>query len=88
MRVGVKYCGGCNPAYDRGQWVADLKERLPDTVTLVRSDDRPDRILAVMGCPTACADLSELMHLPVFTLADPALTDDFLKWLNNEDTRR
>ena len=30
MTVAVKYCGGCNPRYDRGAALEKLKKRYPD----------------------------------------------------------
>lgn len=30
MKVGIKYCGGCNPRYDRAAYVKVLCARHPD----------------------------------------------------------
>ena len=30
MKVGIKYCGGCNPRYDRGEFVSKLLAAHPD----------------------------------------------------------
>ena len=27
MKIGIKYCGGCNPRYDRSQEVEKLKKK-------------------------------------------------------------
>ena len=32
IRIGVKYCGGCNPDYDRVRAVSDLAEELIDVM--------------------------------------------------------
>ena len=59
ISIAIKYCGGCNPAYDRVAAVAELLSRLADAVAVVPLDDqRADILLAVEGCSTACADLS------------------------------
>ncbi len=59
LRVGVKYCGGCNPEYDRVALVEQIKERLEGKVSFVPPESEGvDIILAVNGCRTACADLS------------------------------
>lgn len=29
MKIGIKYCGGCNPRYDRNQEVEKLKKNFP-----------------------------------------------------------
>lgn len=57
-KIGLKYCGGCSPRYDRVKMVKHIKEELGGMIEFV-SPDEPgiDFILAVMGCKTACADL-------------------------------
>ena len=57
-RIGLKYCGGCSPRYDRVETVRRIKKELAGTIELVPPDEPgTDVILAVMGCKTACADL-------------------------------
>ncbi|MEN8247224.1 MAG: hypothetical protein ABFS43_20235 [Thermodesulfobacteriota bacterium] len=57
--IAIKYCGGCNPAFDRVEAVAGMLARLADVAEVVPLDDeRADMLVAVEGCPTACADLS------------------------------
>ena len=57
-RIGLKYCGGCNPQYDRVQAVMSIKKRLEDRVELVSYEDRDaEGTLVVAGCPTACVYL-------------------------------
>ncbi|MBW1890190.1 MAG: hypothetical protein JRI93_06650 [Deltaproteobacteria bacterium] len=59
IRIAIKYCGGCNPDFDRGDAVARMLERLSGTVAVVQLiDDSADMLVAIEGCPTACADLS------------------------------
>ncbi len=63
MRVGVKYCGGCNPRYDRPQLVARLKEELGDGIEWVNAATATtplDFVLVVCGCTAACARHSQL----------------------------
>lgn len=58
-RVRIKFCGGCNPDYDRIALVEDLKARLAGMVVWVSAEDDPfDMVLAVHGCQTACMDLT------------------------------
>ena len=59
MKVAIKYCGGCNPDYDRVALVKRIEERLIGKVEFVSAEnDNIDPVLAVEGCKTACADLS------------------------------
>ena len=64
LRVGVKYCGGCNPEYDRVALVEQIKKRLEGKIGFVPPESEGgDIILAVNGCKTACADLSGFMGI-------------------------
>lgn len=64
MRVGVKYCGGCNARYDRTALVARLKAALGggvDWVGAAAELDAPlDFVLVVCGCTAACAQHQDL----------------------------
>jgi len=59
VKVGLKYCGGCNPEYDRVALVRYIEESLHGKVAFIKPESEGVRlILAVEGCSTACADLS------------------------------
>ncbi|MBI5895242.1 MAG: hypothetical protein HZB24_04260 [Desulfobacterales bacterium] len=67
MIVGLKYCGGCKPNYDRVALVDEIRRRLDHQVIWVRADDpTAELILAVHGCLTACADLEPYRAKPIF----------------------
>ena len=60
-KIGIKYCGGCNPKYDRTAWVDKLQEGLNDKIEWVYGfDPEVDTYLVVCGCETACADIKSL----------------------------
>ncbi|MDR1742080.1 MAG: hypothetical protein LBR38_09625 [Synergistaceae bacterium] len=61
--VAVKYCGGCNPTYDRVELVSRLRDEFPlyNFVSEAREDEpanapSADYALAVCGCVCRCAD--------------------------------
>ncbi len=60
IRLGVRYCGGCNPAYDRIKLVEQIREKLRvalgEEVSLARPGAQADTTLVVCGCPACCAD--------------------------------
>ncbi len=59
MLLGVKYCGGCNPSYERVALVRTLSLRLKGRARLVCCEDRRARhLLVVAGCESACVDLA------------------------------
>ncbi len=66
-RIQVFYCGGCREAYDRGEWLSQLKdllrERLHDEVDLCYSPCPDGKMRLIMfGCTAACMrpDASEI----------------------------
>ena len=80
LRIGLKYCGGCKPAYDRVALVDEIKERLGDRVEFVPADsDDVLLILAVQGCPTACADLSAIRDRPIWSITGPEEAEAFIE---------
>ena len=54
MKIGVKYCGGCNSRYDRTKQVAKLIQQFPThTFTYQPDQEVCDICLLVCGCMTA-----------------------------------
>jgi len=55
-RIGVKYCGGCNPSYERVEMVERIKFRFNDQFLFLRHDDPELEVMVLMsGCQRACA---------------------------------
>jgi hypothetical protein len=80
LRVGLKYCGGCNPVYDRVALVDDISRNLCSKIDLVSAESEDlDLIVAVQGCSTACADLSTFAGLTVFSVANAKDADRFIE---------
>ena len=80
LRVGVKYCGGCNPEYDRVALVEQIKKRLEGKVSFVPPESEGvDIILTVHGCRTACADLSGFMGIETWTVTCNEEGEEFVR---------
>ena len=78
IRIAVKYCGGCNPDFDRVAAAADMVDRLAEDVEVVPLDDeRIDMVVAVEGCPTACADLSAFKGKRIVVLSSKEAVVNF-----------
>jgi len=53
--IGIKYCGGCNPFYDRKAEVEKLERSMTGVrFEPVRRNRSYDKILLVCGCPRMC----------------------------------
>ena len=61
MTAAVKYCGGCNPRYDRTGALAELKAALPGVRFVPAAPGQAaDALLVLCGCTARCADLTGL----------------------------
>ncbi len=84
VTVGLKYCGGCKPNYDRVALVEDLQRRLDGQAVWVRADDpAAELILAVHGCLTACADLAPCQAQPIFAISGPEGAEIFVRHIQS-----
>ena len=55
MRIGLKFCGGCNPYYERSAEVEKLKKSYPQFLfEAVRKEEYYDIILLICGCTRSC----------------------------------
>lgn len=57
MLVGVKFCGGCNPRYDRGKALETMKTQLLGKAEFVIAEEgiEYDFLLVIGGCTNCCA---------------------------------
>jgi hypothetical protein len=64
LKVGVKYCGGCNPRYERKQFLNRLQKELEKECVfeIAKENTLYDMILVLGGCSNCCADYSELLY--------------------------
>lgn len=70
FKVGVRYCGGCNPTFERVGAVESLFRELRGKAQAVGyREDGIQALLLVCGCPTACpAEEGIPSGLPSFLL--------------------
>ncbi len=56
-RVAIKFCGGCNPGFDRVQYFNRIRAAAGDSIEWVTLDDRGfEAVLVISGCETACLE--------------------------------
>jgi hypothetical protein len=80
LRIGVKYCGGCNPLYDRVALVKRMERALDREAEFVSfQGGNLDLILLVCGCETACVDMSAFKEVPVRVVSGIPDGDAFVK---------
>jgi len=70
LKIGIKYCGGCNPGYDRVATAQYIEHSLHGSVEFVDLGNKDiDLVLAIEGCKTCCADLSAFEDKQVHYIA-------------------
>ena len=61
VEIAVRYCGGCNPSYDRVNAVKKLQRLLPEFSFVDAQPGKPyAAALIVSGCATACTLTTDL----------------------------
>lgn len=58
-RLAIKFCGGCNPHFDRGE-VARLIKKAWGAGEWVSADENADLLLIINGCLSSCAQREEV----------------------------
>ena len=60
MKCGVKFCGGCNPHYQRGDAYRKIKDNMSEIdFSHADEDDEYDNLLVIGGCTACCPQYSQ-----------------------------
>lgn len=67
MRCGVRFCGGCNPKYDRGGALEAIRAHFAGRMEFVIAEEGVsyDLLLVIGGCTACCASHSQFTTLRV-----------------------
>jgi len=62
MNIGIKYCGGCNPTYDRPSVVSSLREHISKdhSIETAKQGIVYDVVIILCGCSSACVSNNNL----------------------------
>lgn len=69
MTLQVRYCGGCNPRYDRRAAVKKLEGLLPQ-IQLTGGYEGAGGLLLVCGCGASCISADDRQGRPVWYLSN------------------
>ena len=87
-RVALKYCGGCNPSYDRLEYVKKIQSIAGASIEWVTLDeDCFEAVLIIQGCEIACPgkEVASFPGRPVVSIRDNCLhPEDVVKILLQE----
>jgi hypothetical protein len=86
MLVGVKFCGGCNPRYDRGKALEAIKKQMLGKAEFVIAEEgmEYDFLLVIGGCTNCCASHCQYKaKTDTIFMWDEAHIDETIKKLKN-----
>lgn len=68
MKIGIKFCGGCNPRYERGEFVKGIKEEFDEGYDFELAEEHKhyDFLLVVGGCTNCCANYENINASEIF----------------------
>ena len=87
LKVAIKYCGGCNPDFDRVAVADEIQASLSGRVEFVSIEAEDiDLVLAIEGCQTACVDLDPFLSRKTYIVKEPGDAQKFVQSLKRNDT--
>ncbi len=82
-KIGIKYCGGCNPTYERVELIQEVEILAKKRFLFLGHDQQDlDGVIAVSGCLRVCAvrDL-EPGKVPYYSIAGKNDLNRLMEWL-------
>lgn len=86
-RIGIKYCGGCNPHYERVDWVQKVYSSVKDRFLFLRHDqENLHGLILVSGCPRACASKNlDQTEILLRSVIEENEFETLIEWLTTLD---
>ncbi|MCJ7773960.1 MAG: hypothetical protein MUP22_12605 [Desulfobacterales bacterium] len=85
LKIGLKYCGGCNPNYDRGAMAEKISRELNDAANFVTIiDGDVDMVVSIQGCDVSCADLKPFKDYTVQIINNIDDAEAFIEEIQNK----
>jgi hypothetical protein len=82
-KIGIKYCGGCNPTYERGEMIERGQSQVGEQFLFLRHDQYElDGLVLINGCLRSCAT-QNLNHseVPYLSVAGESDFERLIEWL-------
>jgi len=80
LKIGLKFCGGCNPNYDRGLMAEKIRNALDDKADFINIiDNNVDMVVSIQGCDVSCADLKPYQDSNTIIINSIADAETFIK---------
>lgn len=94
MKVGIKYCGGCNPRFNRKSIVERLERDFPEAEIFVAKETKvADWFVVICGCTNGCATHDDLIgtcgKFIITSYKDyPGMADKIREYYKNKEVKR
>ena len=80
MQIKIKYCGGCNSAYDRVSFAKELCDKISKLISegtlFIHNDEKVEKGLILCGCSSCCADrIDTKSEAKIWYIVGPDLLD-------------
>lgn len=62
MKIGVKFCGGCNPKYNRSQFLKDICSQIEYEISYAKENENYNLLLVINGCTSMCCSVDQLKY--------------------------
>jgi hypothetical protein len=87
-KVGIKYCGGCNPTYERVEIIQGVRFQLRDQFLFTRHDEKDiDALIIINGCPRGCAAQDLNQEVFFYSVTGESECDTLINWLKTLNER-
>ncbi len=86
--IYIKYCGGCNPRYDRGSLVRSVIKKFPHLIFDFKKCNNQQAAVIVCGCSCCCAnrdEVNDMKHIVISSEAEAERMISFIKQLQCVD---
>jgi 4-hydroxybutyrate CoA-transferase len=89
LKIGIKYCGGCNPSYERVEMIQHVQSLLEDRfIFSIHDQQDSDIMVLVSGCPRACANKnSNHIEVPSRSIVGESDFKSLVDWLEALDEK-
>jgi len=87
-KIGIKYCGGCNPSYERVEIVHRAQSQFNHPFHFVHHDEPDIEVLLLLsGCQRACAEQDLNRAVPHYSVTGENGFEALMGWLKSLTTK-
>lgn len=84
MKIGIKYCGGCNPRFNRKETINKLDAYFEDIIFKpINESSWYDIVIVVCGCLTACVNKESINSNKIFEITPATSLIDIKKFISS-----